>query len=168
MRGDRTMQDGRARSSEELWAGLVAEVAVMPDVVANLLREHQPDDQGFCTGNGCGTAGRGVPTVQWPCALHTLATEAKGAGASQRAPASKERTAPESRPSDAAAKGAGASQRAPASKERTAPESRPSDAAAKGAGASPRAPADEERTGAQATEDERPISTAAAWLLRRR
>jgi hypothetical protein len=141
MRGDRTMQDGRARSSEELWAGLVAEVAVMPDVVANLLREHQPDDQGFCTGNGCGTAGRGVPTVQWPCALHTLATEAKGAGASQRAPASEERTAPESRPSNPAAKGAGASQRAPAS---------------------------EERTGAQATEDERPISTAAAWLLRRR
>jgi hypothetical protein len=141
MRGDRTMQDGRARSSEELWAGLVAEVAVMPDVVANLLREHQPDDQGFCTGNGCGTAGRGVPTVQWPCALHTLATEAKGVGASQRAPASEERTAPESRPSDAPAKGAGASQRAPAS---------------------------EERTGAQAIEDERPISTAAAWLLRRR
>ena len=67
----------RHRSSDELWAGLVAEVAAMPDVVVNLLREHRPDDHGFCTGNGCGTAGRGVPTMRWPCSLHTLAAEAE-------------------------------------------------------------------------------------------
>ena len=48
----------------------------MPDVVANLLREHQPDAQGYCTGNGCGTAGRGVPTTRWPCSLHALAASA--------------------------------------------------------------------------------------------
>jgi anti-sigma B factor antagonist len=60
-----------------------------------------------------------------------LSAEAKGAGASQRAPASEERTAPVSRPFNAEAKGAGASQRAPASEERTAPESRPFNAEAK-------------------------------------
>ena len=49
----------------------------MPDVVANLLREHQPDEHGLCTGNGCGTAGRGTPTIRWPCALHTLAMSAE-------------------------------------------------------------------------------------------
>ena len=40
------------RSPDELWAGVVAEVATMPDVVANLLREHQPDPKAFCTGTG--------------------------------------------------------------------------------------------------------------------
>ncbi len=68
----------RTPSPDELWAGLVAEVATMPDVVANLLREHRPDEQGLCTGNGCGTAGRGVPTTRWPCSLHTLAAAAQG------------------------------------------------------------------------------------------
>ena len=76
---DRGTGGGRGRSPEELWAGLVAEVATMPDVVANLLREHRPDDQGHCLGNGCGTAGRGVPTMAWPCALHSLATQAQKA-----------------------------------------------------------------------------------------
>ncbi len=72
--------DGSRRppSPEELWSGVVAEVATMPDVVANLLREHRPDEQGLCTGNGCGTAGRGVPTTRWPCSLHTLAAAAEG------------------------------------------------------------------------------------------
>jgi hypothetical protein len=136
MQGDRTRQDGRGRSSDELWAGLVAEIAVMPDVVANLLREHQPDEQGFCTGNGCGTAGRGVPTTRWPCALHTLALEAEGA----RAAASTDRKP--SRPTDTETR------RAPASEERA------------------EAPAIEEEP---ATRDDRPpISTAAAWLIRRR
>jgi hypothetical protein len=46
-------------------------------VVANLLREHRPDEQGFCLGNGCGTAGRGVPTTRWPCSLNQLATAAE-------------------------------------------------------------------------------------------
>ena len=39
---------GNRRSPDELWAGLVAEMTTMPDVVANLLREHQPDEQGLC------------------------------------------------------------------------------------------------------------------------
>ena len=60
-------QTGNRRSPDELWAGIV---------VANLLREHQPDEQGLCRGNGCGTAGRGVPTTRWPCSLHALAAAA--------------------------------------------------------------------------------------------
>ena len=74
MHADRTEN---RRSPDELWAGLVREMAVMPDVVANLLREHQPDEHGFCRGNGCGTAGRGVPTMRWPCSLHALASSAQ-------------------------------------------------------------------------------------------
>jgi hypothetical protein len=77
--------DGERRPSpDELWDGIVAEVATMPDVVANLLREHQPDAQGYCTGNGCGSAGRGIPTTRWPCSLHTLATEASSAPSGPR------------------------------------------------------------------------------------
>jgi hypothetical protein len=72
MRPDRE----RRPSPDELWAGIVAEVATMPDVVANLLREHRPDDQGHCTGNGCASAWRGVPAARWPCSLHTLAAAA--------------------------------------------------------------------------------------------
>src|ERR1700712_2560965 len=34
--------EGDRPSPDELWAGIVAEVATMPDVVANLLREHRP------------------------------------------------------------------------------------------------------------------------------
>ena len=67
----------RSPSPEGLWAGIVAEIATMPDVVANLLREHQPDEQGHCLGNGCGTPGRGVPTARWPCSLNQLATAAQ-------------------------------------------------------------------------------------------
>ena len=70
------IETGNRRSPDELWAGLVAEMTTMPDVVANLLREHQPDEQGLCRGNGCGTAGRGVPTTRWPCSLHALAAAA--------------------------------------------------------------------------------------------
>ena len=73
MQADRT---GNRRSPDELWAGLVTEIAAMPDVVANLLREHQPDEAGYCRGTGCGTAGRGVPTRRWPCSLHALASAA--------------------------------------------------------------------------------------------
>ncbi len=78
MQVDRADGSRRPPSPEELWSGIVAEIATRPDVVANLLREHRPDEQGFCTGNGCGTAGRGVPTTRWPCSLHTLATAAQG------------------------------------------------------------------------------------------
>ena len=113
MNGDRTIGDDRTRSSDELWAGLVVEMAAMPDVVANLLRDHQPDEHGFCTGNGCGTAGRGVPSTRWPCSLHTLASAAKGARATPSEPPDVPAPPP------------------------------------------PRA-------------DERPVSTAAAWLIRRR
>jgi hypothetical protein len=69
--------DGERRPSpDELWDGIVAEVATMPDVVANLLREHRPDAQGNCAGNGCGSAWRGVPATRWPCSLHALAAAA--------------------------------------------------------------------------------------------
>lgn len=73
MQADRTEN---RRSPDELWAGLIAEIAAMPDVVTNLLREHQPDEAGYCRGTGCGTAGRGTPTTRWPCSLHTLAAAA--------------------------------------------------------------------------------------------
>ncbi len=78
MHGDGAEGSRRSPSPVELWSGIVAEIATMPDVVANLLREHRPDERGLCTGNGCGTAGRGVPTTRWPCSLHTLATAAQG------------------------------------------------------------------------------------------
>jgi hypothetical protein len=64
------------RSPDELWSGLVAEMTAMPDVVANLLREHQPDEHGLCRGKGCGRGGRGGPTTRWPCSLHALAAAA--------------------------------------------------------------------------------------------
>ena len=67
----------RAPSPDELWAGLVAEVATMPDVVANLLADHRPDGKGYCAGNGCGTASYGRPATRWPCSLHALATAAE-------------------------------------------------------------------------------------------
>ena len=51
------------------------------------------------------------------------APEAEGAGASQRAPASEERTKPGSRPSDTEAEGAGASRRG--EREQTSPGRRP-------------------------------------------
>ena len=38
MQADRT---GNRRSSDVLWAGLVTEIAAMPDVVANLLRHFE-------------------------------------------------------------------------------------------------------------------------------
>src|SRR6476661_3615224 len=66
----------------------------------------------------------------------TRPSEAEGAGASQGAPATEERTAPGSRPFDPEAEGARASQGAPATEERTAPGSRPFDPEAEGARAS--------------------------------
>jgi anti-sigma B factor antagonist len=62
-----------------------------------------------------------------------LAAEAKGAGASQRAPASEERTVPESRPFNAEAKGAGVS----CGEVWSAPGSRSSNAAAPPPGVAP-------------------------------
>ncbi|MGE3285100.1 MAG: DUF6084 family protein, partial [Pseudonocardia sp.] len=56
-----------------------------------------------------------IPT--WDDTVEHLLKEAEGEGASQRAPASEERTEHRSRPSDTAAEGEGASQRAPASEE---------------------------------------------------
>ena len=79
MHTDRTEGGRPPPSSDERWAGLVAEVASMPEVVANLLREHRPDAQGYCTGNGCGSAARSMPATRWPCALHALATAARRA-----------------------------------------------------------------------------------------
>jgi hypothetical protein len=70
---------GRSRpgtSSDELWAGVVAEVATMPEVVANLLREHRPDGKGFCTATGCEHSGRGLPATRWPCSFYALAAAA--------------------------------------------------------------------------------------------
>lgn len=78
MRAEQTGGSRPPPSSDELWDGLVAEVATMPEVVANLLREHRPDAQGYCAGTGCRAAGRGGPATRWPCSLHALATAAQG------------------------------------------------------------------------------------------
>jgi hypothetical protein len=78
MHADGASGSGPPPSPDERWAGLVAEVATMPDVVANLLREHRPDAQGYCTGKGCNAVGRGGPATRWPCSLHALATAARG------------------------------------------------------------------------------------------
>ena len=74
---DRDGGGRRAPSPEELWAGLVAEVATMPDVVENLLGEHRPDAQGYCVGTGCRAASYGGPATRWPCSMHALAAAAR-------------------------------------------------------------------------------------------
>jgi len=84
MQTDQSDARRRPPTPDELWAGVVAEVATMPDVVANLLREHQPDAKGYCTGNGCTSPGRGMPATRWPCSLHALASEAAAEGARRR------------------------------------------------------------------------------------
>jgi DNA-binding CsgD family transcriptional regulator len=67
---------------------------------------------------------QGPPGIGKTALLEQFLAEAKGAGASQRAAASEERTAPGSRPFGPEAKGAGASPRL-ASEERTAPGDEP-------------------------------------------
>jgi hypothetical protein len=40
----------------------------MPDLVANLLRDHRPDSYGKC--KACGLPGTGTPHLRRPCALY--------------------------------------------------------------------------------------------------
>ena len=74
---DRDGAGRRTPSPDERWAGLVAEVATMPDVVANLLGEHRSDGNGYCVGTGCGAVAHGGPAARWPCSLHALAAAAQ-------------------------------------------------------------------------------------------
>jgi hypothetical protein len=66
------------------WARLIAQLALMPDVVERLRAAHADDGNGRC--RACTTPGRGTPQVRWPCgpasmglAAHRLreATEAR-------------------------------------------------------------------------------------------
>lgn len=58
------------------WHGLVAVLATMPDSIARLLAEHQPDPQsGRC--RACTTPGSGTPAAQWPCPVYRLAEQAQ-------------------------------------------------------------------------------------------
>lgn len=54
---------------------LVIAIAAMPELVANLLRDHVPDGRGLC--RACGLPGTGSPYLGWPCALYTIANSAR-------------------------------------------------------------------------------------------
>jgi hypothetical protein len=55
--------------------GVAAQLARMPDVIARLLVEHVPDENGRC--RGCGLPGTGTPYVPAPCGLWTVAEAAR-------------------------------------------------------------------------------------------
>lgn len=59
------------------WAGFVALLAEMPDVVERLTAEHVPDRNGRC--RECRVPGHGTPGAAWPCTLANLASAAKKA-----------------------------------------------------------------------------------------
>jgi hypothetical protein len=56
-------------------SGIAMQLARMPDVIARLLTEHVPDERGRC--RGCGRPGTGIPYRPAPCALWTVADEAR-------------------------------------------------------------------------------------------
>jgi hypothetical protein len=62
------------RDATESTDPLVVAIAGMPEVVANLLRDHRPDRHGKC--NACGLPGTGTPYLDWACALYTIADRA--------------------------------------------------------------------------------------------
>lgn len=66
--------DGSRCTNYGVAADLAAELAVMPNVVENLLARHVSDGSGRC--RGCTSPGTGLPQEPWPCALHFYATAA--------------------------------------------------------------------------------------------
>jgi len=53
---------------------LVAELATMPYVINQLLRDHEADSTGGC--RGCTKGGTGYPNASYPCSLARLARAA--------------------------------------------------------------------------------------------
>jgi hypothetical protein len=56
---------------EESYERVVAQLAQMPDVIAQLLRDHEADGEGRC--RGCTKGGTGLRVVAYPCPLARLA-----------------------------------------------------------------------------------------------
>jgi hypothetical protein len=50
-------------------------LAEMPDVIARLIAEHQPNERGLC--RACGTPGTGTPHLPWPRPLAGTAEAAR-------------------------------------------------------------------------------------------
>jgi hypothetical protein len=63
------------RDATESTDPLIIAIAGMPELVANLLRDHRPDSYGKC--KACGLPGTGTPHLGWPCALYTIADRAR-------------------------------------------------------------------------------------------
>jgi hypothetical protein len=59
---------------EESYERVVAQLAQMPDVIAQLLRHHEADGKGRC--RGCTKGGTGLRVVSYPCPLARLARAA--------------------------------------------------------------------------------------------
>jgi hypothetical protein len=55
-------------------ADIAVVLAEMPDVIARLIAEHQPNERGLC--RACGTPGTGTAYLLHPCPLRTLAEHA--------------------------------------------------------------------------------------------
>ena len=56
------------------YESLIEQLAFMPDVIMQLLRDHEPDATGRC--RGCTRGGTGYPSASHPCALARLARAA--------------------------------------------------------------------------------------------
>lgn len=59
---------------EESYQRVVAQLAIMPDVIAQLLRDHEADSTGRC--RGCTKPGTGLRDHPYPCPLARLARAA--------------------------------------------------------------------------------------------
>jgi hypothetical protein len=63
------MTDGAAS-----YERVVDQLALMPDVISQLLRDHESDSSGRC--QGCTKGGTGYPSAVYPCPLACLARAA--------------------------------------------------------------------------------------------
>ena len=62
-------------TSGEQWLTLVEQVAVMPEVIAAMLREHAPTPEGRCA--TCHVGNIATAQAQHPCRLWNLAVAAR-------------------------------------------------------------------------------------------
>jgi hypothetical protein len=61
---------------EESYERVVAQLAQMPDVIAQLLRHHEAEADGKGRCRGCTKGGTGLRVVTYPCPLARLACAA--------------------------------------------------------------------------------------------
>ncbi len=65
-----------ACSTEQDQQRMAGELATTPRMVERLLTVHVATSDGLCA--GCTTPIRGVPFLEWPCAVRRLADSARG------------------------------------------------------------------------------------------